>query len=258
MKNLMKVLTSAAIIATTASADMGRIEVGIGSWSQTPSGERSYTESLTGAVGNDVSQEIEDSSAYLWMLIKHPIPIIPNFRLEYASLKDSGLADGAFKNFTAPVNTKTTLTMNQYDVIPYYNILDNTAWITLDLGIDLKVIETSYEAEGVVMPVFGATLTNYSDSDSVVIPLVYVRTRVEIPATNIGLEADLKYVTYDSSTIYDTRIKVDYTLDFVPVIQPAIEVGYRMQKIDLSDDSAGDVKINLDYSGVYVGIFFRY
>ena len=252
----MKVLTATAILATTASADMGRLEVGVGGWEQAPSGKLRY-DAIGGLGGLDRSTETEDTQAYIWSIIKHPIPIIPNFRLEYANLTNHGLASGAFKNFTAPINSKTTLTLNQYDVIPYYNILDNTAWITLDLGIDLKIVESTYEAEGVNMPGI-STLTNYSDSETVIIPLLYVRTRVEIPATDIGFEADVKYITYDSSTIYDTRIKVDYTLDFVPIIQPAIEVGYRMQKIDLNDDSAGDVKVDLEFSGVYAGIFFRY
>jgi len=146
--------------------------------------------------------------------------------------------------------------MTQFDVIPYYNILDNTAWITLDLGLDLKVTEIKYQADGVVIP--GIADTSYTDSVTTVIPLLYVRGRVEIPATNIGLEADLKYVSYNSNTIYDARAKVDYTLDFIPVIQPAIEVGYRVQKIKLEDDGAGSAKADLDFAGAYAGLMLRF
>lgn len=254
MKKILTALSCAAMLTTVASADITRVEMGVGAWAQKPSGKLSYTDS--GATANDTSKESEETQAYIWALIKHPVPIVPNIRLEYTNVKNTGLATGTFKNFVAPANSKTTLTMKQYDVIPYYNILDNTAWITLDLGLDLKVTDASYEADGVT--VSGVPNTSYSDSETVVIPLLYVRGRVEIPATNIGLEADLKYVSYNSNTVYDARAKIDYTLDFIPVIQPAIEIGYRAQKIKLEDDSAGNLNIDLDFSGVYAGLMLRF
>ncbi|HEY9203198.1 MAG TPA: TIGR04219 family outer membrane beta-barrel protein, partial [Sulfurimonas sp.] len=147
----------------------------------------------------------------------------------------------------------TTLSydMKQYDIIPYYNILDNTAWITLDLGLDIKIVDASYTAAP------SAPFTGYSDSVTFALPLLYVRTRVEIPATNIGLEADVKYVTTGDSTVYDVRAKVDYTLDFIPVVQPALEVGYRVQKLDI-DESGVDAKLDIDFSGIYAGLMLRF
>jgi len=178
--------------------------------------------------------------------------------LEYVNMDDSGTATGQFKNFYAPGTSNTTLSMKQYDIIPYYNILDNTAWITLDIGVDFKVTDIVYEAKNVEVVPGSSLLTTYSDSDRVIIPLLYLRTRLELLGTDIGLEADGKFISYDDSNIYDIRVKVDYTLDFIPIIQPAIEVGYRTQKIDLANESAGDAEVNLEYSGVYAGIFFRY
>ena len=253
MKKILTALTCAGLMATAANADFGRVEMGVGAWNQTPSGEISYTES--GGTGSDKSDETQETQPYVWALIKHPIPIVPNFRLEYVGLENVGKATGTFKEFTAS-GGKTSLKMTQFDVIPYYNILDNTAWITLDLGLDLKVTEIKYQADGVVIP--GVADTSYSDSTTVVIPLVYLRGRVEIPSTNIGLEADVKYVSYNSNTIYDARAKVDYTLDFVPVVQPAIEVGYRVQKIKLEDDGAGSAKADLDFAGIYAGLMLRF
>lgn len=253
MKKILTALTCAGLMATAAHADFGRIEMGVGAWAQTPSGDISYTKS--GANGLDKSKESQETQPYIWALLKHPVPVIPNIRLEYTSIKNTGTATGTFKEFTAS-GGKTSLEMTQFDVIPYYNILDNTAWITLDVGLDLKVTQMKYEADGVTIP--GVVSTSYSDSASVVIPLLYVRGRVEIPATNIGLEADVKYVSYNANIIYDARAKVDYTLDIFPVIQPAIELGYRVQKIKLEDDSAGDAKADLDFAGVYVGVMLRF
>ena len=253
MKKILTTLAVGAMLATTASADLSRVEMGIGAWEQTPKGAITYEDVAT---ASDTSTEKESTSAYAWMLIKHPIPILPNIRLEYASLESDGEATGTFEDFTVSGGS-SMFEMTQYDVIPYYNILDNTGWVTLDLGLDLKVIDMDWTVNDVT----GWSSSIYTDSETVVIPLIYVRTRVEIPGTNIGLEADGKYITYDDSTIYDIRAKVDYTLDFIPVLQPAIEVGYRVQKFDLSDDgdAAGSTaKIDLEFSGVYAGLMVRF
>jgi len=170
------------------------------------------------------------------------------------TLANTGTATGTFKDFTAS-GGKTSLDMTQYDIIPYYNILDNTAWITLDLGVDLKIVELDYKADGVTM--VGSLDTSYSDTTSVVIPLAYARARVEIPATNIGLESDVKYISNGSSTVYDVRAKVDYTFDFTPLVQPALEMGYRVQKIDIDEQDVNG-KMDLEFAGFYAGLMLRF
>jgi len=257
MKKIIAALTCTTMLATSALADFARVEMGAGMWAQTPSGEMSYSDG-SGATGVYSSEKKVGNNAYAWMLVKHPIPILPNIRLEYSSVKDSGIISGKFKDFNATAGTTGTIEITEYDVIPYYNILDNTFWMTVDLGVDIKLLQTNYKANSVVLD---STLSteNYDDTLSLVLPLAYVRARVEIPGTNIGLEADGKYISYDGSTIYDARAKIDYTFDFVPVIQPAIEVGYRVQKFDLKYEDGADVtKLNIDFSGIYAGIMLRF
>ena len=250
MKKIITILSLSALISSSLLADLARLEMGVGSWLNTASGEKTYTDN--GANGVDTSLEEENSNLYIWTLIKHPIPIIPNLRLEYTNVSTKGVANGTFEDFTAS-NSPTQLEMLQYDIIPYYNLLDNTAWMTLDVGLDIKVMDISYKAENV------STLlsTSYSETNNFVLPLLYTRARVEIPGTNIGLETDVKFVSYNSSKVYDIRAKVDYTLEFIPVIQPAIEIGYRTQKYDI-DDSDIDGKLNLDFSGFYAGAVIRF
>ncbi|QOY52209.1 TIGR04219 family outer membrane beta-barrel protein [Candidatus Sulfurimonas baltica] len=250
MRKILSVLTCAAIVSTAAMADIARVEVGAGAWMQTPEGTASYTDGV--ADGSYVSSKKDNTEGYAWLLLKHPVPVLPNLRLEYASLSDEGVVSGQFKDFDVTVGSTTmSYDMKQYDIIPYYNILDNTAWITLDLGLDIKVIDISYA----VAPVAGIT-GDLSGSETVAIPLLYARARVEIPTTDIGIEADVKYISFDSNTMYDVRVKVDYTMDFVPVIQPALEVGYRVQKIETDDTT--DSNLNIDFSGIYAGLVFRF
>lgn len=250
VKKILVALTCGAVLASVASADITKVEMGVGAWMQSSKGTASYTSG--GANGSYISNKDDNTQPYIWALVKHPLPVIPNLRLEYVGVEDSGAASGQFKDFNiGGVNAAMSYDVKQYDIIPYYNILDNTAWITLDLGLDIKIIDISYDASP------STPFTGYNGSETIALPLLYVRGRVEIPTTDIGLEADMKYITIGSSTVYDIRTKVDYTFDFTPLIQPAIEVGYRVQKIDI-DESDADTAMDLDFSGFYAGVMLRF
>ncbi len=257
---MKKILTSLAVVATLStalSADFARVEMGAGVWSQTPSGyaERTDGDGTLNLNGKYTSAEESSSEIYAWLLIKHPIPILPNIRLEYVTLTDEGTTKGSIDGVPLPLGgAPTSFDVTQFDIVPYYNILDNTFWTTIDLGLDIKVIQTD-TAVGAVSS-FGVTLYDgYTSSDTTVVPLLYVRTRVEIPVTNIGFEADVKAISDGTNTMYDIRAKVDYTLDFIPVVQPALEVGYRVQQLTVDD---GDTQVDLNYSGIYAGLMLRF
>lgn len=250
MKKIVYSLTCISLLASCAVADIARAEMGIGAWKQTPKGTASYSDG--GANGSYTSGEKDNSELYVWALIKHPVPMLPNLRLEYASIKDEGLATGRFKDFDiGAATTELSYSMKQYDIIPYYNILDNTAWTTLDLGLDIKIIDASYTAAP------SGAFSGYSDSVTFAMPLLYARARVEIPSSEVGVEADIKYISTGDSTVYDARVKADYTFDISPIVQPAIEIGYRVQKLDI-DESSVDARLDIDFSGIYAGMMLRF
>jgi outer membrane protein len=263
MKKILTSLAAVVTLASTLSADLARVEMGVGVFEQTPSGYATRTDGdgFLNLDGTYRSSENSVSEMYAWLLIKHPIPIIPNLRLEYVSISDEGITTGKVEGISV-ADGPTTVDTKQYDIIPYYNILDNTFWITLDLGLDIKVIEsdTNVQAGIPLVSSFAPSFTTpsatlYSSTDTTAIPLLYVRTRVEIPVTNIGLEADVKAISDGTNTFYDVRAKVDYTLGFIPVIQPALEIGYRIQQLTVDD---GDTQIDLNYAGVYAGLMLRF
>ena len=243
MKKVLSTLACAAMLATTASADFLRVEAGAGSWSQTTAGSLSYTAS--GATAADTSDESTNSQTYAWALVKHFVPVIPNLRVEYTTVGTTGTATGTFKGFTVAAGGETSLDMTQIDVIPYYNILDNTFWTTIDLGLSVKMIELTQ----------GSGTSTY-DYDAIPVPMGYVRARVQVPMTGFGAEADMKIISGGDNEISDTRIKVDYTLNITPLIQPGIEVGYRVQKV-IIDDTKG-TKVDYEFSGMYAGLMLRF
>ena len=250
MKKILTTLTCVVLLATTAAADILRAEMGFGAWLQNPEGIMSYSES--GADGTYNSSEDDNTKGYIWALVKHPVPVVPNLRLEYVSLEDKGLVTGEFKKFdTSGISTQMRYEMKQYDIIAYYNILDNTAWITVDIGFDIKVMDISYD----VAPL--ATFAGYTGSETIAIPLAYARARVEIPSTDLGVETDVKYLKVGDSSVYDFRAKIDTTINISPVIQPGIEIGYRLQRIDI-DESDADATLDLEFSGFYAGLMLRF
>ena len=260
MKKLLTACALTTLFGASLQADIMRVEAGVGAWAQTPSGyaNRNDGDGLIDLDGTFTSSEKESTETYAWILFKHPLPIIPNLRLEYVTVSDEGKTSGRVNGMEIPDGeaAPTTIDMTQYDIIPYYNLLDNTFWMTVDLGLDVKVIQSDTTVAAVSSPIPGVSdFPGYSSTDTTVIPLIYLRTRVEIPVTNIGLEADAKAITDGTNTMYDLRAKVDYTLDFIPVVQPGLEVGYRVQKL-IVDDGANQV--DLEYAGVYAGLMVRF
>jgi len=253
MKKILTTLSMAAILATSASADFLRVEAGAGAWQQTPSGYAARTDGdgVLDLNGRYDSLENDSTEMYAWILFKHPLPIIPNLRLEYVTISDEGVTTGSVAGMPIPGAAPTTIDMTQYDIIPYYNLLDNTFWMTVDLGIDIKVIQSDV-AVAAVEPYFDG----YESTDTTVIPFVYLRGRVQVPTTGLGLEADAKVISDGTNTMYDVRAKVDYTFDITPLVQPGIEVGYRVQQVTIDDGD--DAQVDLSYSGVYAGVMLRF
>ena len=250
MKKILSTIAMSAILSASLCADMTRVEIGAGAWAQKPSGTADYNAGA-GVTGTNTFDKNKDTSAYVWMLVKHPIPVVPNIRLEYTGIHATGTAAGSWNGVAIPGTSKSVLDLKEYDVIPYYNILDNTFWTTLDLGLDVKFVNSDYRVEP------KGLFTGYEDTRTIPVPLVYARVRVEIPSTDIGLESDAKYITNGSSTVYDVRAKVDYTFDLSTVVHPAVEIGYRAQKIKI-DESNIDVKTDIDFSGFYAGLMLRF
>ena len=254
MNKLLSIAAITALITTSASADLLRIEGAVGAWQTEPTGTISYQNNnsfdLVDQSGFDASTNI-----YAWIYLKHPIPIVPNVRIEYAEPKFSGDIKQTIEwDGVEYAKGSNELSLTQYDAVLYYNILDNTFWSTIDLGLDVKYIDGNYKLNE-----SSGTLANIDQDFSITMPLAYVRGRVQIPITNIGVEAIVRGITYSDNTVVDAEIKIDYTMDFVPIVQPGLELGYRYQQVKLDSSSIGlDANLDTTFSGVYGGIMLRF
>ncbi len=253
MKKILLSTLMVSLCSLWLYADLFRIEGAAGAWKADPSGSMNYKNSASFDLQKTLSYSSE-TITYAWILVKHPIPALPNLRLEYNDLGYSGVSQKGYtwEGTTVGVGAKSTLSLKQYDAILYYNILDNTFWATLDLGLDAKFIKSAFDIND------PSDSYRYSASDNVVLPMLYGRLRAELPLTDIGVEADVKWIGYGSVDAYEIRIKADYTFDTF-LIEPMIELGYRTLVVNIdSGDYDIDGSLDADFSGLYLGVGIRY
>jgi len=257
MKTFLKstVLASLLFSATQVSADFLRLEGGAGVWAAQPSGFIETNQYRT-TYHDDIDDTKTLVSPYAWIYFKHFIPIVPNVRLEYTSLQYDGKSqltpdDLETLGSNEGIQSTSQTNLKEYDAILYYNILDNTFWTTIDLGVDVKVLDVNYQVDA-------TTNTKALDEQQMVpVPMGYARARVQIPFSGLAFEASGKYLAVSGSEFYDAFAKVDYTFTSIPVVQPGLEVGYRVQKIHI-DESSVDVKADLDFRGIFAGLMLRF
>ncbi len=254
MKKILSIAATSALLATAANADIVRVEGAVGVWQNTPTGKITYENNTFDVVDNAGFDTT--SATYAWVYLKHPVPVIPNVRLEYAQPSYDATITETINwggtDYTAGMTNELSLT--EYDAVLYYNLLDNTFWTTLDLGLDVKLINGNYklsDTAGVLDPV--------DESFDLAMVLPYMRARVQLPVTNIGIEAIARGISYNNDKVVDAQIKVDYTMDFVPVVQPGLEIGYRYQQITIDGGTLGaGAELDTTFSGVYGGIMVRF
>ncbi len=256
MNKLLSIAAITALLATSANADFLRVEGAVGAWQSDPSGTVQYGNAAAFDVVENAGLT-KTTNAYAWVYIKHPVPVLPNLRLEYADphFSDTTKLDLSYGGKTFSAGASNALSLKQYDAVLYYNILDNLLWTTLDLGLDVKHIAGNYNITGTA----GGTTTTVDQDFSITAPLAYLRARVQFPVTNIGIEAIARGISYSSNRLVDAQIKLDYTMNFIPVVQPGLEIGYRYQQLKL-DGGSIDIDANLDtkFEGLYAGVMVRF
>ena len=255
MSKVLSGLLLAGLLGAGAQADLLRVEAGAGAWQNDLSGSLS-SGTPADVIESDILGYEKETKGYAWLNIKHFVPILPNLRLEYAAVDFSGISTApsfVYKGTTYTANAQTDLTLDQIDVIMYYNLLDNTAWVTLDLGLDVKVIQAEFNA----VQSTGADAIN--EKETLPIPMAYGRMRFEIPGVDIGVEGNLKYIGYKSSKVMDYAIKADYTLVDILPVDVGLEVGYRFQQLEIDgSDFSTDTSFDIEIDGVFAGATVKF
>ena len=230
-------------------ADVLGVEVGAGGWAYDISGTARY-KTKDSANDIDVNQDLgydDDSLGYIYAVLEHPVPLLPNVRISYANVDSN--ASGTLRNtviygdiiFNANENVRSSVELKQTDVTLYYELLDNV--VSLDLGLNAKYIDSKAEIRGETSGSESADVSGW-------VPMLYAAVGGDLPFTGLAVNAAGSLIQYQDSKFYDYSISARYTSPW----RVGVDLGYRAIKLDLDDfdDSYADVEFDGPYAGLHL------
>jgi len=252
MINKTKKILVGAILAssftTLLSADTLGVEAGYAIWSPKLTGNiKKDGDSID--LENDLGYGSTKINSFVWGYLDHPVPVLPNIKIQYTSYSDSasGMLKKTFtyagKSFSANTYATSEITLNQLDVIPYWRILDN--WVNFDIGLNIKNIDGNLKIDTITPP-------RHVDEDfKVTVPMLYAKARFDMPFTGLSVESDISYISYSGNKLTDFKAGVVYQYKVI-----GATLGYRKENLTLDDidDTYGDINI----AGVYAGVFLHF
>lgn len=236
--------------AGTAQADLARLAAGIGVWGAQPGGFAEYRNDGRFDVEDDLGLD-RSTEGYGWVVVEHPIPLLPNLRLDYVSQDFSGSSrtettfrvDGT--TYVAGTELDSRLELEQIGFVLYYEVWD-LGPPQIDLGVDIRYIDAHIRVRD------DSTGRTDSVSASVPLPLLYAAVQVDIPATDLWLRAEGSGLALDGDRVLDLRLSAGYDFAF----GLGVEAGWRSQSIELDD--VDDLNADLEVQGPYAGIYLDF
>lgn len=227
------------LVSSQSQADMLGAGVGTGIWTSGPVGTIT-TGSNEFDVEKDTGLETNNNN-YVWAYFNHPVPLIPNIRLESTQVSSSGNGSQnvTFQGQAFTADNQTDLNLNQVDVLLYWGIPLPAVNINYGFGAkqftgDLTITDSNNNRE----------TTNLDGT----VPVGYLAAHANIPALPLSFSADIKTL---GSAYNDTTLKARYDItDFG--LKLGIEAGYRVQA--LKSDALSDLDIDMKIDGYFAGV----
>lgn len=246
MRKLMIVVGgSLALAAPLANADVLGVGANVSYWDSDFSGEVVNKDSAV-----DIEKDLNldsDSNANFTAFFEHPIPVLPNVRLNYTSISQSGRGEiglEAFDQIPVGAEVKSDLDIDQLDVTLYYEVLDN--WVNLDLGLTAR----NFDGELILRDLTTGSTTVSKTSVDAVVPMGYLAARFDLPFTGVSVGAEGNVISYSGDSLHDFNAYGQYEFAMLQ-----LRAGYRQMAIDYEDD---DDKLDVEMSGPFasVGVAF--
>ena len=261
---MKKIALSLALIGSFASADFLSVSGGVGEWNQQIDGYVKNGDTIN--YFNNSSAENDGNSntgnlglknktnPYLWVKFIHPLPIIPNVKLQYTKYDTSGHSDyiaGNTKIFnTVEINggitdADTTQTINSYDATFFYEFKPVVADIEAGFGVDYWQGHTK---------ITSGSDTIVDSNWKVFLPYLYGHVET-MHVFGISAIANVKYAKVSNAHHYDYTGALKYTIDVPGPVNPFIKAGYRYKEAYAKN---GDDETLLRYKGVFLEIGARF
>ncbi len=218
-----------------ANADALGLFVGGGGWDHDASG----TFGTTGDPDIDVETNLNYGSkqdTYVWAAFEHFVPLIPNIRIEAATLGHSGNTSGVVFNGT-PVSGDSSISLDNTDAILYYRLLDN--WVNFDFGLNIRTLDGKFNID------------SESITISETVPMLYLSAQFDLPFSGFSVGGDINIVDYNGSKLQDVRLRGIYEFGVI-----GIEAGLKSTTIELDD--VDNVTANLEFEGLFFGAFLHF
>jgi len=234
------------VVAVNVQADILRVEVGVNAWQQDYEGrvqDGADSLSLQGTLGYG-----DDNGANAYFVLEHPVPLLPNIRLQRAELESAAVkALGASVEFDGEVyqvgsDVSSALDLSHTDATLYYEVLDNV--VSLDLGLTVRKFDGGIRLSA-------AGVSSGEDLDDVV-PLAYVGARIDLPFTGLYAAADVNALSAGDVSLVDYEASLGLELN----MGLGLKLGYRSFDLDYEDDA--DEKADVQVSGLFVGAFLSF
>jgi len=229
MKLLPKLCCIAlALTPITTHADFIGLYAGGGTWQAAPNGNIGRSDiDLESNLNLDV-----ENNQFIFVALEHPIPLLPNARLEHSEMSWSGdalISAGTDLNGNPFVTTEqvdVALDLTHTDATIYYELLDTV--VNLDLGLTARL----FDGEASLI---GATQQESIDLDAVV-PLLYGALKLNIPTTGFSVGLKANWINVDEFRLVDYSAQLAYEVDLIPaVLDAGLVLGYRSMLVELDD-----------------------
>lgn len=234
----------------SVASDFG-LFAGWSNWWQSYSGD---VNSVDSAIDIDIESDMgfdDEQSNVFYAAIEHPLPVLPNFKLQRTEMEISGNntlpRDIEFNNTTFAVgeNIFTDVDLSHTDITAYWQPLQN--WLTLGLGFTVRFYDSR-------ISIRSRTNTGLRAKEELEqrLPMAYGKALLEIPNTNFSIGAEVQGLGYDGSNLIDAQLQVAYE----SIFGFGAALGWRSFQLDLED--IDDIDADIDVSGVYLGITYHF
>lgn len=172
----------------------------------------------------------DDNQLRLSVALHHPLPLIPNIRIETQDMKTtSWLADGATRE----------LDLSHDSALLYYTFFDNSL-VRLHAGVAAK------RFNGYVSDAYG---NGWDLSET--IPTAYGLVGVGLPFTGLSAYVRGHALAIDSSSLQDLEVALQYRIFDTLLLDGSIQVGYRYFNLEL--DNVAGLYSDVEFKGPFVG-----
>ncbi len=227
------------------------VEVAVGGWRQTLSGELSY-QALDSTDLIDLEENLSlDDESRIFGRIKIDTPaFVPNFHLvgAPAEFEGTGSKSVAFTfggtTYNANTELRTKIQAVQYDIGIFWGLpfieTATAGKFGLDVGLNVRIADLDVEITGTS----GATTVTEQESVLLPVPMLYLAAKFA-PIKSLAIEAEGRGLSVGGNTFYSVTGRLRYQFPG-PLF---IAGGYRFDKLDVDED---DLVVDIELKGPFV------